>query len=85
MLQHQAKCSQLLGVGEPGAILHPGWIGRALAADHQEHWTPGLVEGFIDKVPLGAGQRETHTVDIWGQVCISVPGCTFKVQGKGQV
>lgn len=52
MFQHQAKCSHFLCVGEPGAIQHPGRIGRALSTYHQKHWATRPVEGFIYKVPL---------------------------------
>lgn len=57
MLQHQAKSSQFLSIGEPGATLHPCWIGRALSTYHQEHWATWLVEGIIHKVPLRNDKR----------------------------
>lgn len=60
MFQHQAKGSHFLGIGEPGAALHPGWIGRALPTYHQKHRTTRLVEGFIYKVPLRE-KRESYS------------------------
>lgn len=60
MFQHQAQSSQLLGIGEPGSILHPGWVGWALSSYHKEHRTTRFVEGFINKVPLrGKTERVT--------------------------
>lgn len=57
MFQHKAKCSQFLSVGEPASIRHPCWICWALSTYHQKHWTTGLVEGIIYKVPLRGNNR----------------------------
>lgn len=61
MLQHQAKRSQFLCVGEPGAILHPRRISWTLSADHQKHRTTSLVERFIYEIPLREGWRDKCT------------------------
>lgn len=57
MLQHQAKCSQFLSVGEPSAIIHPCWICWALSPYHQKHRPTRPVEGFIYKVPLRGNNK----------------------------
>jgi len=60
MFQHQAKGPELLGVGEPRAVVHPGRVGRALPPDHQEHRAARPGERFVHKVPLEEreGERE---------------------------
>ena len=90
VLQHQAKCSHFLCVGEPGAVQHPGWIGRALSTYHQKHWTARPVEGFIYKVPLRGKKggesvrvnKSCRQVCISGLVCISMH-VVFRMSQEG--
>ena len=57
VLQHQTQSAHLLGVEQPGAILHPGWVGGAFSTYHQEHRPPVPVELLLHKVPLGGNNK----------------------------
>lgn len=61
MFQHQAKRSEFLSIVEPGAVHHPGWVGRALSTYHQKHRTTRLVEGFIDKISLRGNKGDKYS------------------------